>query len=84
MTVGEMLTRNANKFPTKKAVVSEETSIDFKTLYERVNRLANGLLKKVSKKETGLESLFTIVINSSRYIMVRRRQAVFSVLTTIT
>ena len=50
MTVGEMLTRNANKFPTKKAVVSEETSIDFKTLNERVNRLANGLLKKGLKK----------------------------------
>jgi len=50
MTVGEMLTRNANKFPTKKAVVSEKTSIDFKTLNERVNRLANGLLKKGLKK----------------------------------
>ena len=50
MTVGEMLTRNANKFPTKKAVVSEETSLDFKTLNERVNRLANGLLKKGLKK----------------------------------
>ena len=50
MTVGEMLTRNANKFPTKKAVVSEETSLDFKTLKERVNRLANGLLKKGLKK----------------------------------
>ena len=50
MTVGEMLTRNANKFPTKKAVVSEEASLDFNTLNERVNRLANGLLKKGLKK----------------------------------
>jgi acyl-CoA synthetase (AMP-forming)/AMP-acid ligase II len=50
MTVGEMLTRNANKFPTKKAVVSEEVSIDFNTLNDRVNRLANALVKKGLKK----------------------------------
>jgi acyl-CoA synthetase (AMP-forming)/AMP-acid ligase II len=50
MTVGEMLTRNANKFPTKKAVVSEEASLDFKTLNDRVNRLANALVKKGLKK----------------------------------
>jgi acyl-CoA synthetase (AMP-forming)/AMP-acid ligase II len=50
MTVGEMLTRNANKFPTKKAVISEEASLDFKALNDRVNRLANGLLKKGIRK----------------------------------
>jgi long-chain acyl-CoA synthetase len=50
MTVGEMLTRNANKFPAKTALVSEDISLDFKTLNERVNRLANALIKKGLKK----------------------------------
>jgi len=50
MTVGEMLTRNANKFPTKKAVVSEEASLDFKALNDRVNRLTNALIKKGLKR----------------------------------
>ena len=50
MTVGEMLTRNANKFPTKNAVVSEEASLDFKELNDRVNRLANALIKKGLKR----------------------------------
>ena len=50
MTVGEMLTRNANKFPGKKALVSEDVSLDFKALNERVNRLANTLIKKGLKK----------------------------------
>ena len=50
MTVGEMLTRNANKFPAKTALVSEDISLDFKALNERVNRLANVLIKKGLKK----------------------------------
>jgi long-chain acyl-CoA synthetase len=50
MTVGEMLTRNANKFPAKTALVSEDVSLDFKVLNERVNRLANALIKKGLKK----------------------------------
>ena len=45
-----MLTRNANKFPTKNAVVSEEASLDFKELNDRVNRLANALIKKGLKR----------------------------------
>jgi acyl-CoA synthetase (AMP-forming)/AMP-acid ligase II len=50
MTVGEMLTRNANKFPTKTALVSENISLDFKALNERVNCLACGLIEKGLKK----------------------------------
>lgn len=45
MTVGDMLTRNANKFPKKLAVVSEGRSFDFETLNKRVNSLSNRLLK---------------------------------------
>lgn len=45
MTVGDMLGRNANKFPKKLAVVSEGGSWDFETLDKRVNSLSNRLLK---------------------------------------
>jgi len=45
-----MLTRNANKFPTKTALVSEEVSLDFKSLNNRVNRLSHALIKKGLKK----------------------------------
>jgi acyl-CoA synthetase (AMP-forming)/AMP-acid ligase II len=50
MTVGEMLTRSAHKFPAKTALVSEDISLDFKALNERVNRLANALIEKGLKK----------------------------------
>jgi len=50
MTVGEMLIRSAHKFPTKTALVSEDIFLDFITLNERVNRLANALIKKGLKK----------------------------------
>ena len=50
MVVGEMLLRNANKFPEKIAVVSKDLSISYQVLNERVNRLANALIKKGLKK----------------------------------
>lgn len=50
MVVGDMLLRNANKFPEKIAVVSEGVSMTYKALNERVNRLANTLIKKGLKK----------------------------------
>lgn len=50
MTVGEMLRRNASKFPTKLAIVTEDLSLDFKAVNNRVNGLANTLLKKGLKK----------------------------------
>lgn len=37
MTVGEMLTRNGNKFPGKTALVDEEVSLDCKTVNDRVS-----------------------------------------------
>ncbi len=45
-----MLIRSAHKFPAKTALVSEDISLDFITLNERVNRLANALIKKGLKK----------------------------------
>ncbi|MBP1730015.1 MAG: acyl-CoA synthetase (AMP-forming)/AMP-acid ligase [Deltaproteobacteria bacterium] len=50
MIVGDMLTRNANKFPRKSAIVSEGTRLDYRTLNERVNRLSNSLLEKGLRK----------------------------------
>ncbi len=50
MTIGDLLIRSAHKFPAKTALVSEDLSLDFKTLNERVNRLANALIKKGLKK----------------------------------
>lgn len=45
-----MLTRNANKFPAKTAIVSEDVSLNFMAVNDRVNRLANALIKKGLKK----------------------------------
>jgi long-chain acyl-CoA synthetase len=50
MVVGEIIRRSAVKFPKKTAVVSKGISLNYKTLNERVNRLANALLKKGLKK----------------------------------
>jgi long-chain acyl-CoA synthetase len=50
MTIGDLLSRNARKFPRKKALVSEEVSYTYGTLNERVNRLALALLRKGVEK----------------------------------
>lgn len=50
MVVGEILTRNARKFPDKVAVVHEGRSVTYRELNERVNRLANALLHLGLKK----------------------------------
>ncbi len=44
MTIGDLLVRNANKFPDKRAVVGEGVAETFRELNERVNGLANALL----------------------------------------
>ena len=38
MVVGDMLLRNANKFPEKIAILSEDLSINYRALNDRVNR----------------------------------------------
>jgi acyl-CoA synthetase (AMP-forming)/AMP-acid ligase II len=51
MTIGDLLVRNANKFPDKQAVVSEKgPSMTFRRLNERVNRLSHALLDSGLKK----------------------------------
>jgi long-chain acyl-CoA synthetase len=44
MTIGDLLVRNAHKFPDRKAVVSEGIAIPFRLLNDRVNCLANSLV----------------------------------------
>ena len=50
MVVGDMLLRNANKFPQKIAIVSQGLSMSYQILNERVNGLANALVKKGLKR----------------------------------
>ena len=50
MTIGGLLMRNANKFPQKTAVVSETSSLTFRELNDRVNRLAHALLGRGLEK----------------------------------
>ncbi len=46
MTIGDLLVRNAHKFPDKTAVVSEERSLTFGDFNRRVNRLAEALIAR--------------------------------------
>lgn len=50
MVVGDMLVRNAHKFPDKTALVCEGLSLDYRTFNERVNSVANMLLNAGLKK----------------------------------
>ncbi|MEI9478168.1 MAG: AMP-binding protein, partial [Deltaproteobacteria bacterium] len=50
MTIGDLLVRNANKFPEKLAVVSGDFSATFSMFNERVNRLADFLLTRGLQK----------------------------------
>ncbi|MBA4417112.1 MAG: o-succinylbenzoate--CoA ligase [Syntrophus sp. (in: bacteria)] len=50
MVVGDMIIRNANKFPDKVAVVTEDRAMNFRELNQRVNRLADILVARGLKK----------------------------------
>jgi len=67
MVIGDMLVRNANKFPFKTAIVSEDAIMDFKTLNERVNCLANAMLKKGLNKGDRIGAL---IHNSHQFIEI--------------
>ncbi len=67
MTIGDLLSRNANKFPEKPAVVSEDLSMDYGTLNERVNRLANSLLHADLKKGDRIGAL---IHNSHQFLEI--------------
>jgi len=67
MRVGDVLTRNASKFPEKTALVSEGLSQDYKTLNARVNRLASILLAKGLGKG---DRIGTLVHNGHQFIEI--------------
>jgi len=50
MVIGDIIRRNARRFPKKTALIFEETSYTYQELDDRVNRLANGLLSLGHKK----------------------------------
>ena len=67
MTIGDLLVRNANKYPDKRAVVSEGFSETFRTLNERVNGLANALLGMGLQKG---DRIGVVVHNCHQYIEI--------------
>jgi acyl-CoA synthetase (AMP-forming)/AMP-acid ligase II len=67
MVVGDMLLRNANKFPEKIAIVSRGLSMSYRVLNERVNRLANALIKRGLKKG---DRIGVIVHNCYQFIEI--------------
>ena len=67
MNVGEMLLRNANKFPDKIAVRCEGVTLDYRALNGRVNRLAHALLKKGLKRG---DRLGVLVHNSHQFLEI--------------
>jgi acyl-CoA synthetase (AMP-forming)/AMP-acid ligase II len=50
MVVGDMLRRNAKRFPGRIAIVSQGREISYRTLNERVNGLSHALLQRGLKK----------------------------------
>ena len=67
MRVGDVLVRNASKFPEKIALVSEEFAENYRTLNNRVNRLAGILLRKGVRKG---ERLGVLVHNGHQFIEI--------------
>lgn len=66
MTIGDLLTRNAHKFPDKTALVSEKNiSMTFRTLDKRVNRLSHALLDAGLSKG---ERLGVLVHNCHQFV----------------
>jgi long-chain acyl-CoA synthetase len=65
MNIGDLLVRNANKFPDKLAVVSETRSFTFRELNDRVNRFSNSLLDSGLRKG---ERIGVLVHNGHQFL----------------
>jgi len=59
LVLGEMLARNARKYPDREAIIIKDRRVRFKELDERVNRLANALVAKGIKKGDKIGILMT-------------------------
>lgn len=67
MVVGEMLARNARKFPKKLALVDGYKRMSFSELNERVNRLAESLIRLGVKKG---DRIGVLLHNCSQFIEI--------------
>ncbi len=67
MVVGDMIIRNARKYPEKIGIVSGDKRFTFKTINQRVNGIANGLIKMGIKKGDRVGAL---VHNSHQFIEI--------------
>jgi long-chain acyl-CoA synthetase len=65
MAVGEMLVRNAHKFPRKTALICEGVRLDYRALNERVNRLSHSLLNKGLRKG---DRIGVLIHNSHQFV----------------
>ena len=65
MVVGDMLRRNAEKFPGQTAIVSQGRSISYRTLNERVNALSHELLRRGLQKG---DRVGVLVHNSHQFV----------------
>jgi acyl-CoA synthetase (AMP-forming)/AMP-acid ligase II len=65
MTVGEMLVRNAHKFPRKTALICEGVRLDYHALNARVNRLAHSLLNTGLRKG---DRIGVLIHNSPQFV----------------
>ncbi len=67
MTIGDLLVRNAHKFPEKTAVVTEDASFTFRALNERVNSLAGLLISRGLEKG---DRIGVVVHNGHRFMEI--------------
>jgi long-chain acyl-CoA synthetase len=67
ITLGQIVQKNAIRFPDKEAVIFEKTRLTYKALNERVNRFANELTEKGYKKG---DRLAIISENTHKYLEI--------------
>jgi long-chain acyl-CoA synthetase len=67
MVVGDMVRRNANRFPGRLAIVSQGRSISYRNLNERVNALSHELLRRGLQKG---DRVGVLVHNSHQFVEV--------------
>jgi acyl-CoA synthetase (AMP-forming)/AMP-acid ligase II len=65
MNLGKLVTKAVKKYGERTAIVFEGKEYSYLQLYERVNRLANGLLKLGVKKG---DCVAFLGLNSSQYM----------------
>lgn len=67
MDVGQILTLTSNKFPNRTAIVFEEKRFTYQQLNDRVNRLAQALVKLGLKKG---EKVAVLLFNANQFVEI--------------